>query len=242
MARKNTQEDDSEDEFEDEDSDGYVERDPPDVGDTVRGSVLVCRGDDQPDEFTGELEVIVQRYRFLESLAGQYKLGTKVGKIDFDQGLSEFLSAGGVDFDANHWEGACISGIYMMGWVPEEKESAVELELEQMLDACAAEVRKAVLKGLRDDIELQMKGLDLDALLELQQNRSFDLKREVDKLRKELERAQSKQLDDYIKIEDTKSKLKAAKEEREELKQKLKIAKEELKVAKEELKSAKRAT
>ena len=68
--------------------------------------------------------------------------------------------------------------------------------------------------------------------MELQQNRSFDLKREVEKLRKELERAQSKQLDDYLEIERMKANLKAAKVELEELKQKLKVANEELRSAK----------
>lgn len=228
MARKTAQDD----EFEEDESDESMDRDPPDVGDTVRGLVLVCRGDDQPDEFDGELEYIAQRYHFLESLAAQYSLGAQVAKIDFSQGLTEFLSAGGVDFDADHWDGACTSGIYMTGWVPEKKVSAVEAKLERMLDACSAKVRKAVLKGLRADIEQQIKALDLDQLLELQQNRSFDLKREVEKLRKELERAQSRHVDDFLEIERTKANLKAAKVELEELKQKLKVAKEERRSAK----------
>ena len=140
------------------------EEDIPNIGDRKDGLLLVCMGYDKPEEWIDWLELLVDYFEALESIAAQESValdaGSKYGKID---DWREFCETLGVSIEGSFWEGSMISGQYMMGWIkPVEVRSAKR-------------IGKDVLKQLEKNLLTQVKNAriteikrftDLDLLIE----------------------------------------------------------------------------
>ena len=175
---------DAQEDEEDEDEDAWGgDRDAPELGDTVRGRVLVCRGDDEPDEFDASLDGVASRFRQLSDIAGRY--GLSIGAPDFDEGLVAFLEQAGVDFESSHWEGSCTSGIYQMGWVATRRLGAVERTAYRLLDRAEREMQRWFLKEARARFKKATAECDLDALVKLTENHAPELWSELRELQRQ---------------------------------------------------------
>jgi hypothetical protein len=92
--------------------------DYPEIGKRRRGMVLVCHGDDRPDQFADWLQPLVVEFERLSSLASEFGIGLTsedgaspiVSVIDFCERL-------GIEFSSTMWEGSLISGVYYLGWI-----------------------------------------------------------------------------------------------------------------------------
>jgi hypothetical protein len=90
----------------------------PEVGDKRGNLTLVARGDDFPDEWDGWLEELVESYSNLVQDAMRRNLDPEAfGLVEGHEGLMLFAEQLGVEFDAEFWEGECMSGQYQLGWM-----------------------------------------------------------------------------------------------------------------------------
>ena len=178
-------EQEDEDEDEEEEEQEQEERDPPSIGETVDGRVLVCQGDDTPEYFVGWLESFVEWFQQLGEIAAKHDLDAGDTGLDFDRGVMDFLTDAGVDFDSTHWEGSCTSGIYQMGWVDAKKVDAVEQTINDLLVEAEKAMHARLLERLRDGFEEAVSHTDLAELLEFKETNALDLKAEVARLREE---------------------------------------------------------
>ena len=91
--------------------------DYPEIGKRRRGMVLVCHGDDRPDQFADWLQPLVVEFERLSSLASEFGIDLTpedgappiVSVIDFCDRLS-------IEFSSTMWEGSLIS-VYHLGWI-----------------------------------------------------------------------------------------------------------------------------
>jgi hypothetical protein len=92
----------------------------PDTGDRRNGRILVCQGDDYPDDWIDWLEPPVREFENLKALADRKGLeldvGDGFGTID---DVMEFCVRLGIEFESEPWEGVMISGVYQWGWLDE---------------------------------------------------------------------------------------------------------------------------
>ena len=184
-------EDELEDDVDDDaESDGQEEDryerepDPPEIGDTVDGRVLVCRGDDVPDQFMGWLEWIVDDYNRLERVAGRH--GSLYSDIDFNAGLVSFLEEHGVSVDSSHWEGACISGIFQEGYVEKDNIKEVERRMTEALAEAEKMFRDAFLAELQQKFSQTVEDMDVEELSSLAKLESLNVVKELEGLRREI--------------------------------------------------------
>lgn len=90
----------------------------PEVGDKRGNLTLVARGDNFPDEWDGWLEELVESYSNLVQDAMRRNLDPEAfGLVEGHEGLMLFAEQLGVEFDAEFWEGECMSGQYQLGWM-----------------------------------------------------------------------------------------------------------------------------
>lgn len=183
-------EDDVDDVDDDAESDGQEEDryerepDPPEIGDTVDGRVLVCRGDDVPDQFMGWLEWIVDDYNRLERVAGRHR--SLYSDIDFNAGLVSFLEEHGVSVDSSHWEGACISGIFQEGYVEKDNIKEVERRMTEALAEAEKMFRDAFLAELQQKFSQTVEDMDIEELSSLSKLESLNVVKELEALRTEI--------------------------------------------------------
>ena len=92
----------------------------PDTGDRRNGRILVCQGDDVPDDWIDWLEPLVTEFEELRERAEASELeldaGEEFGTIEDVMGFCERL---GIEFEVEPWEGVMISGVYQWGWLDE---------------------------------------------------------------------------------------------------------------------------
>jgi hypothetical protein len=133
--------------------------DYPEVEARRRGQILVCHGDDSPDQWIDWLEPIQSRFKELHELSEEYGFA-----LDAGEGLGrlgsggEFLELIGVDVWSNPWEGSLISGVYRFGWI---KAGTVRA------DGCGSPSCDGWLGSLRDAITIEgplLEGIDLARL------------------------------------------------------------------------------
>jgi hypothetical protein len=90
----------------------------PEVGDKRGNLTLVARGDDFPDEWDGWLDELIESYSNLVQDAMRRNLDPEAfGLVEGHEGLMLFAEQLGVEFDAEFWEGECMSGQYQLGWI-----------------------------------------------------------------------------------------------------------------------------
>jgi hypothetical protein len=155
--------------------------DIPSIGTSREGAVLVCMGDDQPDQWAGWLEELVDEFNCLRDSATAHGLSLRVRSQGQDFGdWSDFCDAVGVNLKRQFWEGSLVSGQFVMGWVKETRVSSAKKRGESVVQKLRANL-VADLKARRIE---ELKGIeDLDELISKVQNDRDALLEEVNNLK-----------------------------------------------------------
>ena len=147
----------------------------PSIGDCRDGDVLVCMGDDRPDQWAGWLEELVDEFNSLREIATAHDLACRPAPASNDlRDWSDFCTELGVNLSRQFWEGSMVSGHFVMGWVKKSEVSATRKrghslvkKLRRNLVAELKARRIQELKGLQDlDEVISMSQYDRDALVE----------------------------------------------------------------------------
>lgn len=147
----------------------------PSIGDCRDGDVLVCMGDDRPDQWAGWLEELVDEFNSLREVATAHDLACRPAPACNDLGdWSDFCTELGVNLSRQFWEGSMVSGHFVMGWVKKSEVSATRKRGHSLVKKfrrnLVAELkarRIQELKGLQDlDEVISMSQYDRDALVE----------------------------------------------------------------------------
>ena len=160
------------------------EDDIPSIGDCCDGKVLVCMGDDQPDQWAGWLEELVDEFNLLRDAATAHGLLCRIDSQSLELGdWSGFCEEVGVDLKREFWEGSLVSGHFVMGWVEKKKIGAARRRGGSLLKKLH---RNLVLQLKAEKIE-ELKGLkDLDELISRTDNDRQALLEEVGSLTRSL--------------------------------------------------------
>ncbi len=158
------------------------------IGCHRKGRVLVCHGDDQPDEFAGWLQPLVNDFKEISSIASVWDvpLHPLDGSIPIND-VMDFCERIGIDFDSNTWEGSMISGIYRFGWIARGTARRASVEGRKLLRA----LRKDTEVAVRAAVMRQLEGIkDLDELLDRTANDGPALRLKIANLSDALNEAQ----------------------------------------------------
>ena len=160
------------------------DEDYPEIGNIRNGEVLVCMGDDRPDQWEDWLESLVTEFERLEGIAKECSLdlnaGRKYGILD---GWQEFCEVIGVNVGAEFWEGEMNSGQWVMGWIRSRAIPRAERNGEEILDR----LREHLNKHIRLSIAKELESIDdLEELIERTRNDRGALIVQGDKLNDEL--------------------------------------------------------
>jgi len=129
----------------------------PSIGDCRDGDVLVCMGDDRPDQWAGWLEELVDEFNSLREVATAHDLACWPAPGCNDLGdWSDFCTELGVNLSRQFWEGSMVSGQFVMGWV---KKSAV---------GAARKRGHSLVKKLRRNLVAELKARGIQELKGLQ--------------------------------------------------------------------------
>ena len=132
----------------------------PRLGMRRRGMVLVCHGDDQPDQFANWLGPLVVEFERISAIASDFgiALHAKAGS-SLMVSTMDFCRELGVDFSSKMWEGSLISGIYHFGWIKEGTIRSVSVFGRKLLRTLVKQVdttvRSTVIRQLQDIKDLE---------------------------------------------------------------------------------------
>ena len=145
--------------------------DYPEVGARRRGHILVCHGDDNPDQW------IQSRFKELHGLSEEYGFALDAGEGSERLGsVGEFLELIGVDIRSNPWEGSLISGVYRFGWVKVGTVRAVRKKAAELLKALQRQVDSEVRRKILEELA----GIkDIDQLIERTAADRDELRRQI---------------------------------------------------------------
>jgi hypothetical protein len=134
--------------------------DYPEIGKRRRGMVLVCQGDDQPDQFADWLQPLVVDFERLSSLASEFDIelsaqDTKAPIVS----VIEFCERIGVEFSSKMWEGSLISGVYHLGWIKVGTVRSASAQGRKLIRAIEMRVDLAIREAVIRDIQ-RIKDLD----------------------------------------------------------------------------------
>jgi len=151
--------------------------DYPQVGARRRGHILVCHGDDSPDQWVAWLEPIQSRFEELHALSEEYGFALDAGEGSRRLGsVEEFLELIGVDVRSDPWEGSLISGVYQFGWVKVGTVRAVRKKAAELLKALERQVNGEV----RRQILEELAGIkDIDQLIDRTATDRAELRRQI---------------------------------------------------------------
>jgi hypothetical protein len=170
------------------------EDDIPAIGDFRDGKVLVCMGDDQPDQWAGWLEELVDEFNLLRDAATAHGLLCRIDSQSLELGdWSGFCEELGVDLNRKFWEGSLVSGQFVMGWVEKKKISTARRRGRSLLK----KLHRNLVRQFKAERIEDLKGLkDLDALISRTKNDRQALLEEVGSLTSSLAaaKAESSQL------------------------------------------------
>ena len=158
------------------------------IGCHRKGRILVCHGDDEPDEFAAWLQPLVRDFQEISSIADEWDvpLRPRDGSSPIND-VTDFCERIGIDFDSNMWEGSMISGIYRIGWIPRGTARRTSVEGRKLLQA----LRKDTEVAVRAAVLRQLEGIkDLDELLDRTANDGPALRRKIANLSDALNEAQ----------------------------------------------------
>lgn len=103
------------------------EDDFPQIGDRKKGMILVCMGDDCPDQWIDWLEALIDEFKQLQRVADKHGLDVDAGP-DYKnvQDWRTFCEALGIMVDTQFWEGSMVSGMFQMGWIQARRVSRAQ--------------------------------------------------------------------------------------------------------------------
>ena len=142
------------------------EDDLPDLGDRVDGRILVCHGDDWPEDFIGWLDPLVSEFKELLEIAERYEFALELADGQPLEDVTDFCDALGIKIDRQFWEGSCISGIYHWGWITVGTQRQIQKTGRRIL----GELRKFTKGAIRDWQRAERKRI----LRELESIKNFD--------------------------------------------------------------------
>ena len=140
--------------------------DLPELGDRVDGRILVCHGDDWPEDFIGWLDPLVIEFKELLEIAERYEFTLERADDQPLEYVTDFCEALGVQFDRQFWEGSFISGIYHWGWITVGTQRQIQKTGRRIL----GELRKFTKGAIRDWQRAERKRI----LRELESIKNFD--------------------------------------------------------------------
>ena len=162
--------------------------DYPEVGARRRGHILVCHGDDSPDQWIAWLEPIQSRFKELHGLSEEYGFALDAGEGSGRLGsVGEFLELIGIDVRSNPWEGSLISGVYRFGWVQVGTVRAVRKKAAELLKALQRQVDSEVRRKILEELA-GIKGID--QLIERTAADRDELRRQILESKSALSKAQ----------------------------------------------------
>lgn len=137
-----------------------IDDDYPDIGERRGGMVLVCHGDDGPQEFASWLQPLVAGFRELDLRASDFDVD-----MDPQDGtdpivdVTDFCERLGISFDMNMWEGSLISGVYHWGWIKVGTLRSASAHGKKLLRALEAHTDRAIRLAIMRDLQ-SIKRLD----------------------------------------------------------------------------------
>jgi hypothetical protein len=161
----------------------------PEVGARRRGHILVCHGDDRPDQWINWLEPIQARFKELLGLSEEYGFvldaGDGSGRLD---SIGGFLDLIGIDMQSNPWVGSLISGVYLLGWIKIGTVRAVKKKSAKVLAALQRQVDREVRRKIVDELA-RIK--DIDQLIDRTANDRAELRHTIVELKGALSTAEA---------------------------------------------------
>ena len=164
----------------------------PSIGGRSHGRLLVCMGDDRPDQWAPWLESLVFEFERLEMIADEHSFKLQTGSHGSLRGWQDFCEAMGVEVRSEFWEGSLTSGQFVTGWIRvggtrDAKKAGKTLLLE---------VERFLLTQLRARrIEELSEIGDLESLVERTRDDRAALLAQIGVLKTALEGAQSAKSD-----------------------------------------------
>lgn len=122
------------------------EDDLPELGDRVDGRILVCHGDDWPEDFIGWLVPLVSKFKELLEIAERYEFALELADGQSMEDVTDFCEAMGIQVDRQFWGGTCISGFYHWGWITVGTQRQIQKTGRRIL----SELRKFTKGAIRE--------------------------------------------------------------------------------------------
>ncbi|NBT06116.1 MAG: hypothetical protein EBS54_05080, partial [Betaproteobacteria bacterium] len=132
----------------------------PEIGKRRHGMVLVCHGDDRPDQFADWLQPLVVEFERLSSLASEFGIN-----LISEEGASpvvdviDFCERLGIEFRSTMWEGFLISGVYYLGWIKVGTVRSASAHGKKLIRTIEKRVDQAIRQAVIRDIQ-RIKDLD----------------------------------------------------------------------------------
>jgi len=140
--------------------------DLPEIGGRRGGRILVCHGDDSPDEWVNWLESLIWEFTAIEAWSLELGFDLKVDESrTITGGVLGFCETIGIEIDSSFWEGSMTSGVYHVGWVEADTLRETKRHAKELLEKLRAVADKVVTLGdLEDARDLQQR-VDLQTQL-----------------------------------------------------------------------------
>ncbi|MET0008710.1 MAG: hypothetical protein ABW124_05335 [Candidatus Thiodiazotropha sp. 6PLUC9] len=119
--------------------------DYPEIGDERDGRILLCHGDDQPEELIGWLEPIWKDFSQLQNLSWDFnlQLRSKKHRKNIDS-FDDLFSLAGIETESGFWEGSLVSGHYIWCWVDVNKEEDAIAKLNDILSTLSESIKSKI--------------------------------------------------------------------------------------------------
>lgn len=121
--------------FDEQDADDEEEEEVPEVGEVVDGQILVCRGDDRPEECITWLQFDADKLKNYLCCAEENNIELYVK--EYDAVICDevtFYELIGIDCRRSFWEGSLISGHLVLCWVKQDCIDEVIQKSRELLD------------------------------------------------------------------------------------------------------------
>lgn len=151
--------------------------DHPEIGKRRAGMVLVCYGDDRPDQFADWLRLLVADFERLSSLTSEFGIDlTYEDGVSPIVGIIDFCERLGIEFSVTMWEGSLISGFYHFGWIKAGTVRSAAAHGKKLLRALEGRADQAIRQKVIADLQ-RIK--NLDEFIERTANDRDDLREKI---------------------------------------------------------------
>jgi hypothetical protein len=132
------------------------EDDYPEIGQRRHGKVLVCHGDDTPDQFANWLDPLVKKFTRLLLIAEEH--GVVIDPPDGSMPIGsviDFCQMLGIEFESAMWTGFLTSGIYQLGWMRPGTARSASTAGRKFL----CEIEESTLAAVKAAVMLELAGI-----------------------------------------------------------------------------------